>query len=101
MECGGYYEFRLSYLMDNTEVRDGISPSQLFGLDRDTMKRILEGLSIDYPQLIHVAFNLDMESISISMRRERATPDTKKVYDGEYAESKEMYLERIVKMIFA
>ena len=101
MECDGYYEFRLSYLMDDTEIRDGISPSQMFGLDRDTMQRILEGLSIDYPQLIHAAFNLDLESISLPERRKLAEPGDKKVFDGKYSESKNDYLERIVKMIFA
>lgn len=100
-ECDGYYEFRLSYLMDDTEIRDGISPSQLFGINRDTMQRILEGLSIDYPQLIHAAFNLDLESISLSERRKIAEPGAKKVFDEKYSESKNDYLERIVKMIFA
>lgn len=100
-ECDGYYEFRLSYLMDDTEIRDGISPSQLFGINRDTMQRILEGLSIDYPQLIHAAFNLDLESISLSERRKIAEPGAKKVFDEKYSESKNDYIERIVKMIFA
>ena len=75
--------------MDDNEVREGISPSRIFGLDRDTMQRVLEGLSINYPQLIHAAFNLDLESISL---KEHRKPEEK---------THEQYMERILQMIFA
>lgn len=88
-KCDGYYDFRLSYLMDDNEVREGISPARIFGLDRDTMQRALEGLSINYPQLIHAAFNLDLESISL---KEHRKPEEK---------THEQYMERILQMIFA
>lgn len=88
-KCDGYYDFRLSYLMDDNEAREGISPSCIFGLDRDTMQRVLEGLSINYPQLIHAAFNLDLESISLKKHRK---PEEK---------THEQYMERILQMIFA
>ena len=71
-KCDGYYDFRLSYLIDDNEVREGISPARIFGLDRDTMQRVLEGLSINYPQLIHAAFNLDLESISLKEHRRKS-----------------------------
>lgn len=47
--CGSYYQFTLSSLLDIDVDRDGISPSQIFGLDRDSMTSILKGLSINYP----------------------------------------------------
>lgn len=63
--CGDYYQFSLETLLDDSIERDGVSPTRIFGLDRDEMVRILNGLSINYPQFISAAFNLDLDNITL------------------------------------
>ena len=63
--CGGYYQFSLSILMDNSIERDGISPTRIFGLDREKMIALLNGLSTHYPDFIHASFTLDLETITL------------------------------------
>lgn len=64
--CGDYYQFSLSTLMDDSIDRNGISPTRIFGLDRDTMIRLLNGLSGNYPDFISVSFTLDLETITLN-----------------------------------
>ncbi len=64
--CGDYYQFSLSTLMDDSIERDGVSPTRIFGLDRDTMIRLLNGLSNRYPDFINASFTLDLETITLS-----------------------------------
>ena len=71
--CGDYYQFTLSYLMDETIERDGVSPTTIFGLDRDTMIRILNGLAINYPEFISVSFSFDLDTITL--RRDKTPED--------------------------
>lgn len=63
--CGDYYQFSLETLLDDSIERDGVSPSRLFGLDRDDMVRILNGLSINYPEFISASFTLDLDNITL------------------------------------
>lgn len=63
--CGGIYQFTLETLMDDTIERDGVSPTRIFGLDRDTMVRILNGLTINYPEFVSASFTLDLDSITL------------------------------------
>ena len=63
--CGEYYQFSLETLLDDSIERDGVSPSRIFGLDRDTMVRILNGLSINYPEFISASFTLDLDNITL------------------------------------
>lgn len=63
--CGDYYQFSLETLLDDSIERDGVSPTRIFGLDRDTMVRILNGLSINYPEFISVSFTLDLDNITL------------------------------------
>ncbi|MCD7717267.1 MAG: phosphoadenosine phosphosulfate reductase family protein, partial [Lachnospiraceae bacterium] len=63
--CGDYYQFSLETLMDDTIERDGVSPTRIFGLDRDTMVRILNGLSNRYSDFISASFVLDLDNISL------------------------------------
>lgn len=63
--CGDYYQFSLETLMDDSIERNGVSPSRIFGLDRDTMIRILNGLSINYPEFISASFTLDLDNITL------------------------------------
>lgn len=64
--CDGYYQFSLSTLMDDSLERDGISPSRMLGLDRDTMIGLLNNLSTHYPEFIRASFTLDLETITLS-----------------------------------
>lgn len=72
-KCGDYYQFTLGYLMDETIEREGISPTTIFGLDRETMVRILNGLSINYPEFISASFNFDLDTITL--RKDKKAED--------------------------
>lgn len=63
--CGDYYQFTLSRLLDHDVESDGVSPSEIFGLDRETMERILNGLTINYPDFITASFTLDLDNITL------------------------------------
>lgn len=63
--CGGYYQFSLSRLMDTSVDSEGISPVQMFGVDSETIKRIINGLSAKYPEFISSSFTLDLDNISL------------------------------------
>ena len=63
--CGEYFQFSLETLLDDSIERDGVSPSRIFGLDKDTMVRILNGLSINYPEFISASFTLDLDNITL------------------------------------
>lgn len=63
--CGNYYQFSLSRLLNHEIESDGISPTEIFGLDRDTMEKILQGLAINYPEFISVSFTLDLDNINL------------------------------------
>lgn len=71
--CGDYYQFTLTRLMDPTVESDGVSPIQIFGLDKDTMTSILKGLATNYPDYISVAFTLDLDNINL--RQEKTSAD--------------------------
>ena len=65
-KCGGYYQFSLSTLLDDSIERDGISPTRIFGLNHDTMVPILNGLSVNYSDFISVSFSLGLDTINLS-----------------------------------
>ena len=71
--CGDYHQFTLSYLMDETIEREGVSPTTIFGLDRDTMIRIINGLAINYPDYISASFSFDLDTITL--RKEKNSED--------------------------
>lgn len=60
-----YYNFTLSSLLEDIENRQGISPTTLFGIERETLKQILQTLSHDYNDYIKVVFNKDLENINL------------------------------------
>ena len=62
-KCGGYYSFTLNRLLDHDVDSDGMSPTQIFGLDRNTMTRVLNGLASNYPDFISVSFAIDLDNI--------------------------------------
>lgn len=63
--CGDYYQFTLETLLDDSIERDGISPTRIFGLDRENMVRILNGLAVNYPEFISASFTLDLDTITL------------------------------------
>ena len=63
--CGGYYQFTLKRLLNHDIESDGISPTQIFGLDRNTMEKLLTGLSVNYPEFINASFTLDLDNITL------------------------------------
>lgn len=71
-KCGGYYSFTLNRLLNHNIDSDGISPTQIFGLDRDTMTRILNGLASNYPEFISVSFTIDLDNIYLKDDRTSA-----------------------------
>lgn len=76
--CGGYYQFTLENLLDDSIERDGVSPTRIFGLDRETMVRVLNGLAVNYPEFIYVTFTLDLDVIAL--QPEKTSADVLKLF---------------------
>lgn len=71
--CGEYYQFTLSRLLDHGVDSEGVSPTEIFGLDRDEMEKILNGLSINYPEFINASFTLNLDNITL--RSDKSSED--------------------------
>ena len=65
-KCNDYKEFTLATLLNDSIDRDGISPSRIFGLDREDMIPLLLGLTAKYPQFILASFTHDLEKITLA-----------------------------------
>ncbi len=65
-KCNGYKEFTLATLLNDSIDRDGISPTHIFGLDRNDMTPLLLGLSAKYPEFITASFTYDLEKITLA-----------------------------------
>lgn len=76
--CGEYYQFTLETLLDDSIERDGVSPTRIFGLDRETMIRILNGLAVNYPDFISASFTLDLDNITL--RSDKTSKDVLKLF---------------------
>lgn len=76
--CGDYYQFTLSRLLTHDIESDGISPTEIFGLDRDQMEKILNGLSINYSDFINASFTLDLDNITLNS--EKTSQDVLKLF---------------------
>lgn len=70
--CGDYYQFTLTRLLNHDIDSDGISPTLIFGLDRDQMEKILSGLTINYPDFINATFTLDLDNINLKSDKSSA-----------------------------
>ena len=68
-KCGNYRQFTLTRLLDTSIESDGISPTQIFGLDRETMERLLNSLTFNYPDLIEARFTLGLDSITLKSEK--------------------------------
>ncbi len=65
-KCNDYREFHLSYLYEEDNDRDGISPVRIFGLyDEEDLKSRLLGLSAQYPDYINATFTNDLKTITL------------------------------------
>ena len=62
--AGGWYQFNLTRLMSETDSA-GVSPTKLFGLEREETEQILNGLSTNYPEFLNATFTHDLEKISL------------------------------------
>ena len=67
--CGDYYQFTLTRLLDHEVDSDGVSPSQIFGLDRESLEKIIKGLSVNYPDYISSSFNLGLDNINLNKEK--------------------------------
>ena len=65
-KCNNYKEFTLATLLNDSIDRDGISPTRIFGLDREDMTPMLIGLSAKYPEFITASFTHDLEKITLA-----------------------------------
>lgn len=77
--CEGYYQFSLSRLMDFNVESAGVSPAQIFGLDRDEMEASLNGLSAAYPEFINATFTHDLDKITL--REGKTSEDVLRLFD--------------------
>ncbi len=71
--CEGYYQFTLTRLLDHSVESVGISPTQIFGFNRDDMERFLNGLSARYPEFINATFTHDLDKITL--REDKTSAD--------------------------
>lgn len=67
--CGGYYEFTVSRLLNHNIDSDGISPTQIFGIEEDELKTILQGLTASNPDFITAKFTHDLDTISLNKNK--------------------------------
>ena len=71
-KCDGYYQFTLTRLLDHEAESDGVSPTEIFGLDRETMEKLLRGLSVNYPDFISADFQLGLDTITLNSEKTSA-----------------------------
>lgn len=72
-KCDGYYSFTLTRLIDHKIDSKGISPTEIFGIDKELMKKLLNGLSINYPEFINASFTHDLDNITL--RNDKTSQD--------------------------
>jgi phosphoadenosine phosphosulfate reductase len=62
----GLYSFTLTDLLDDSDERLALSPRAIFGIERNVLKPILQGLANNYSEYIQVDFNKGiMENIDL------------------------------------
>lgn len=80
-KCNDFKEFTLATLLNKSIDRDGVSPTQIFGLDREDMIPLLLGLSAKYPAYITASFTHDLEKITLA--EDENSDDVLKLFKGE------------------
>jgi hypothetical protein len=76
--CGSYYQFSLTRLLNHGIDSDGISPTEIFSLDRTKMEMILNGLTFSYPEFIDASFSLGLDNITL--RTDKKSEDVLKLF---------------------
>lgn len=79
-KCDGYWQFTLSRLLDHEVESGGVSPTEIFGLDRADMEPILLGLTNKYPDFINATFTGDLDKISL--RDDKTSADVFALFEG-------------------
>lgn len=64
--CGDYYQFTLNRLLTHDTDSNGVSPTEIFGLERAQMEKLLNGLSVNHPDFITTSFTLDLDNITLN-----------------------------------
>ncbi len=82
-KCNDYKEFTLATLLNESIERDGISPTRIFGLDREDMTPLLLGLSAKYPEFITASFTHDLEKITLA--QDKSSQDVLDLFKGDAA----------------
>lgn len=67
--CGDMHKFTLSRIMDTYVESDGVSPVQIFGLDEESLKNIINGLTLNYPDFITATFSLGLDNINLNSEK--------------------------------
>ncbi|MGV8058732.1 MAG: phosphoadenosine phosphosulfate reductase family protein [Smithellaceae bacterium] len=80
-KCNSYKEFTLATLLNESIDRDGISPTRIFGLDRDDTTSLLLGLSAKYPEFINASFTHDLEKITLA--EDKSSQDVLGLFKGD------------------
>lgn len=70
--CDGYYQFTLTRLLDHDIESNGVSPTQIFGIERDKMQKILTGLDMNYHDFISASFTLNLDTITLNSEKTSA-----------------------------
>ncbi|MCR5834344.1 MAG: phosphoadenosine phosphosulfate reductase family protein [Selenomonadaceae bacterium] len=73
-----WYNLTLSRMM-NDSYSGGVSPTKIFGIDYEEMRRILNGLSANYPEFIYSSFTHDLEKISL--KKEKTSEDVLNLFE--------------------
>ena len=76
--CGDYYQFTLSRLLNHEIDSTGVSPTEIFGIEREQMEQILNGLSVNHSDFITVSFTLDLDNITL--RSDKTSTDVLELF---------------------
>jgi phosphoadenosine phosphosulfate reductase len=80
-KCKDYKEFTLATLLNDSIDRDGISPTRIFGLNREDMTPLLLGLTAKYPEFITASFTHDLEKITLA--EDKSSSDVLKLFEED------------------
>ncbi len=78
-EAADWYQFNLTRMMNN-DASAGVSPTKIFGIDKEEMEQWLNGLSTKYPQFINASFTHDLEKISLFS--DKTSQDVLKLFES-------------------
>ncbi len=77
--CGDYYQFTLERLLNHRVESAGVSPTKIFGLNREEMERFLNGLTARYSEFINATFTHDLDKISLA--EDKTAEDVLKLFE--------------------